>query len=93
MALIRRMQPGDVCMPQPTSDLSLPERTAHYRAKAEDALCQAAATTDPSVRNGLLHLAAGWHGLARELETSSIGYTAAEAEIASRPALEQSAQR
>jgi hypothetical protein len=80
-------------MPQPTSESSLPERTAHYRAKAEDALCQAAATTDPSRRNGLLHLAAGWHGLARELETNGVGFAAARAETASRPAPEQPARR
>jgi hypothetical protein len=40
-----------------------------------------------------LHLAAGWHGLARELETKGPGFTAAEAEIASRPAPEQPARR
>jgi len=70
-------------MPPLTSDLPLSERTAHYRAKAEDALYRAAAATDPSLRNGLLRLAAGWHGLARELETKGSGFTAAEAEIAS----------
>jgi hypothetical protein len=80
-------------MPPLMSDSSLYERTAHYRAKAQDALHRATATNDPSRRNGLLHLAAGCHGLARELETSSIGYTAAETEMASRPAPEQSAQR
>jgi hypothetical protein len=82
-----------MCMPRLTSDLPLPERTAHYRAKAQDALNRAAATTDPSLRNGLLHLAAGWHGLARELETSSTGFAAARAETAARPAPEQSARR
>ena len=60
-------------MPPLTSDLPLPERTAHYRAKAQDALYRATATNDPSQRNGLLHLAAGWHGLARELETKGSG--------------------
>ena len=54
-------------MPTLTSDSSLRERTAYYRAKAEDALERAAAAADPSVRDGLLDLAAGWHGLAREL--------------------------
>jgi hypothetical protein len=71
-------------VPPLTSDPSLPERTAHYRAKAEDALYRANAATDPSLRNGLLHLAAGWHGLARELKTKGAGFTAAEAETASR---------
>jgi len=80
-------------VPPLTSDLSLPERTAHYRAKAQDALRRATATNDPSLRDGLLHLAAGWHGLARELETKSAGFTAAEAEIASRSVPEQSARR
>lgn len=80
-------------MPPLTSDLSLPERTAHYRAKAQDALRRATATNDPSLRDGLLHLAAGWHGLARELETQGAGFTAAQAETASRPAPEQSARR
>jgi hypothetical protein len=87
-ALIRRMQPGGVPL---TSDPSLRERTALYRAKAEDALERAAAAADPSIRNGLLHLAAGWHGLARELETKSAGPGAME--TASRPAPEQSARR
>jgi hypothetical protein len=79
-------------MPPLTFDSPLYERTAHYRAKAEDALHRATATNDPSLRNGLLHLAAGWHGLARELETSA-GCSAAKTETASRPALEQSARR
>jgi hypothetical protein len=80
-------------VPPLTSDLSLSERTAHYRAKAQDALYRANLAIDPSLRNGLLHLAAGWHGLARELETKGPGFTAAEAEIASRPAPEQPARR
>jgi hypothetical protein len=80
-------------MPPLTSDSSLRERTAYYRAKAEDALERAAAAADPSVRDGLLDLAAGWHGLARELETKTAGPTAGEMETASRPAPEQSAQR
>jgi hypothetical protein len=80
-------------MPPLTSDLSLPERTAHYRAKAEDALHRAAVTADPSLRDGLLHLAAGWHGLARELETKGARFTAAEADAASRPAPERPARR
>jgi len=71
-------------VPPLTSGLPLPERTAHYRAKAEDALTRATATNDPSQRDGLLHLAAGWHGLARELETKGSGFTAAEAELAAR---------
>ncbi|HEX4370594.1 MAG TPA: hypothetical protein VH019_04545 [Rhizomicrobium sp.] len=71
-------------MPPLTSDLPLPERTAHYRAKAQEALYRANATKDPALRDGLLHLAAGWHGLARELETNRTGFTAAEAETASR---------
>ena len=78
-------------MPPLNADLPLPERTAHYRAKAEDALIRATATADPALRDGLLHLAAGWHGLARELETK--GFIAAEAEIASHPAPEQQARR
>jgi hypothetical protein len=80
-------------MPPLNSDLSLPERTAHYRAKAEDALTRATATADPSLRDGLLHLAAGWHGLARELETEAVGITAAGAKAASRPAPERPARR
>jgi hypothetical protein len=79
-------------VPPLTSDLPLPERIAHYRAKAEDALRRATATNDPSLRDGLLHLAAGWHGLARELETKSAGFTAANAETAPSVAPEQSAQ-
>jgi hypothetical protein len=87
------MQPGGVCMPPLTSDLPLPERTAHYRAKAQDALLRATATADPSLRDGLLHLAAGWHGLARELETRGSGFTAAEAELAGRLTSGQPARR
>ena len=54
---------------------------------------RAAAAADPSVRDGLLDLAAGWHGLARELETKVSGPSAGEMETASRPAPEQSARR
>ena len=78
--------------PDPSSfHLTLAERTARYRAKAKAALSQANVTADPSMRNGLLHLAAGWHGLARELETTGIG-VAAGAEIAARPAPERPAR-
>jgi|GEM_PF-6787839 len=79
-------------MPPLTSDSPLYERTAYYRAKAQDALYRAHVAIDPSLRDGLLHLAAGWHGLARELETSA-GFAAARAEPTSRPAQEQSARR
>ena len=84
---------GACFVPPLTSNLSLPERTAHYRAKAQDALQRASVTADPSLRDGLLRLAAGWHGLARELETKNVRFTAAEAEAASRPPRERPARR
>jgi hypothetical protein len=53
---------------QVVADLPWNERVDRYREFAEDALRQAAQTTDTKLRANHLIMASGWHALARKVE-------------------------
>lgn len=61
-------------------DLPQHERASYYRKQAQEALKQAASSADQLSREGLLRVAAAWHGLASELERFATFSTGEHAE-------------